>query len=93
MLLYALFGLFVALSVADAITTYRALRRPGTREANPVMRWLFDRLGIVPALVATKAAAVAAVWATMGVYSVWVLAGVNAAYAFVVWRNHYTVGR
>lgn len=75
------------------MTDSAALERPGTREANPVMRWLFERVGTVPALVATKLAAVAAVWLTMGVYSAWVLTAVNAGYAFVVWRNHYKVGR
>ena len=86
-------GLFVLLSIADGITTYHALKRPGTSEANPVMRFLFDRFGTVHTLVATKGAAIAAVWYTMGPYSLWVLAGVNAFYAFIAYRNHYKVGR
>lgn len=93
MLLYGLFALFVVLSIADGITTWKALKRPGTREANPAMRWLFDKFGTVQTLIVAKGAAIVAVWATMGVYSVWVLAGVNAVYAFVAWRNHYKVGR
>lgn len=93
MLLYGLFALFVALSIADGITTYRALKRQGTREANPVLRFLFDKFGTVQTLVATKGAAIAAVWYTMGPYSLWVLAGVNVFYAFVAYRNHYLAGR
>lgn len=93
MLLYGLFSMFVALSIADGITTYRALNRKGTREANPVLRVLFDKFGIVQTLVATKGAAIAAVWYTMGPYSLWVLAGVNAFYALVSYRNHYKAGR
>ena len=93
MLIYSLFALFVLLSIADGITTYKALKRPGTREANPVMRWLFEHFGIHQTLIVSKMAAIVAVWTTMGPYSLWVLAGVNAFYAAVAWRNHYKVGR
>lgn len=93
MLIYSMFGLFVVLSIADGVTTYRALKRPGAREANQVMRWLFERFGTAQALVATKGAAVTAVWLTMGPYSLWVLAGINSLYAVVVWRNYYLAVR
>lgn len=93
MLLHFLFGMFVVLSILDGITTYRALKRPGTREANPVMRWLFDHFGIHQTLIVSKLAAIVAVWTTMGPYSLWVLVCVNTFYAAVVWRNHAKVGR
>lgn len=93
MLLHFLFGMFVVLSILDGITTYRALKRPGTREANPVMRWLFNHFGIHQTLIASKSAAIAAVWYTMGPYSLWVLGGINSVYAFIAWRNHYRAGR
>lgn len=93
MMLSALFTLFALLSVLDGVTTYQALHRTGTRESNPLMAFLFERIGIIPALAATKSAAIAAVWYTMGPYSLWVLVCVNTFYAAVVWRNHAKVGR
>lgn len=92
-LLYTLFALFVALSIADSITTWKALRRPGTREANPVMRWLFDHFGIRQTLVASKLAALGVIWYTMGPVTVWVLGGWSAVYAWAIWNNHYRAGR
>ena len=90
-LVYGLFAMFVVLSVLDGITTYRALKRPGTREANPVMRWLFERFGIHQTLIVSKMAAIVAVWTTMGPYSLWVLAGVNAFYAWIAFNNYRLV--
>ena len=49
-------GLFIALAAlqaVDAATTLTVLARGG-REANPAMRWLMRKLGLLPALVAAK---------------------------------------
>lgn len=85
-LINALFALFVALSVGDIISTRRALDA-GKREANPVMRWIFERFDATAALIVTKALAVSAVWATMSPDSTWVLVVIDAFYAWVVWHN------
>lgn len=45
------------LQVGDAVTTMRALAMPGKYEANPVMRWLFDQLGIAGGLIVEKSLA------------------------------------
>lgn len=52
-MIYALLALFVALQIADIVSTVRALNR-GARELNPVMRWFMARLGRVGGLVAPK---------------------------------------
>ena len=91
-MLIALFVLFVVLSAADGYTTWKALQRNGTKEANPVMAWLFDRFGVVPSLVVVKGAAIIVVLVTMGPYSMWVLPEISAFYAYIVWRNYYKVG-
>ncbi len=54
MTMLALFLAFVLLQALDAYTTYRDLQLPGRFEANPVMRWLMIKLGVLPALVAVK---------------------------------------
>lgn len=52
--------LFFALAqLADIVTTKRALARLGAREANPVMRALFDRFGLHMGLLIKATAAVA----------------------------------
>lgn len=93
MMLNILFALFVLLSIADGITTYRALKRPGTREANRVMRWLFEHFGVHQTLIVSKLSALGVIWHTMGPPTVYVLAGWSAVYGWAIWHNHNMVGR
>lgn len=51
--------IFYILQIADGVTTYIALKLPGSREGNPVIRWVMDRIGILPAIVMIKAAYIA----------------------------------
>lgn len=44
-----LLGLLVFAQIADAYTTIRVLRQGG-RELNPVMRYLIEHLGMLPAM-------------------------------------------
>lgn len=46
MLFWALFGVYLLLQVADLVLTHEALRLGG-HEANPLSRWLIERLGNV----------------------------------------------
>ena len=46
-------AIFAALQVADVTLTTLILRRGG-RELNPAMRWLMEKLGIVPGLALPK---------------------------------------
>ena len=46
--------LFTALQVADVLLTLQIHKRGG-RELNPLMRWLMDEYGTLPALVVSKA--------------------------------------
>ena len=48
---------FAVAQAADGVTTWQALQRPGTYEANPVMRWVAHSKW---SLVATKAVTTAA---------------------------------
>lgn len=51
------------LQVLDALTTYAAINRRGAREVNAVMAGLFNRIGVLPALLLTKAGVVALLFA------------------------------
>ena len=59
-------NLFYILQIADALTTYYALKLGGS-EANPVVRKLMDAIGVLPAMLAFKALSIAAVY--FGAYS------------------------
>ena len=53
--------LLMALQVADGLTTYLALKK-GAAEGNPIMRKLFEKIGMVPALIITKGALMVGAW-------------------------------
>lgn len=52
---------FVAAQLLDVHSTMLALSQPGVAEANPVMNWLMTQIGVMPAFLAAKCAAIAAV--------------------------------
>lgn len=86
----AALGLFIAhalLQGADAATTIAILGRGG-REANPAMRWLMRKLGLIPALAAAKLALCgAALWALGQPFAVPALAVLAAIQAVTVANN------
>ena len=53
--------LLMALQAVDGITTYLALEKEAS-EGNPIMRKLFEKIGMVPALLVVKGAMAAAAW-------------------------------
>lgn len=88
---WILFLIFVALNVADVISTLLILKTGG-RELNIFMRFCMDRLGRLPGLAAPKIAAIAA--ALIAIYLVGrgpvlyvLLAFSCAGYGFIVVRN------
>ena len=87
-MLYLALALFVALQVADIVTTLPILNSGG-RELNPVVKWFIVRLGPVSGLVAIKLLSSAVlVWAVcsgaVGALFVFVLC---ALYVVVVGNN------
>ena len=50
---WTLIAVFVAVTMADAYTTWACLHEPipGLVEANPIAAWLFGLIGLVPGLV------------------------------------------
>ena len=75
--------------ILDGVSTYRALRRGGVHEGNPVMSWLMNLIGIAPALVLTKGLIIELLvlaWAHGYETALWVIA---AGYVAVVANNLY----
>jgi len=79
--------LFTLLQLADGWTTYRILQIGG-RELNPVMRWLFARVGSTPVIVVAKAGAIAVAYWLLGIqYGPEAVGGLCIVYGLVVWNN------
>lgn len=51
---FLFFAFLVVLNVGDIATTCRALRIGAGKEGNGLLRWLFNKLGVLPALLITK---------------------------------------
>lgn len=81
-----LFIIVAALQVADGYLTWRILGLGG-RELNPLIRFLMDRLGVVPGLVLAKLVLVVVIFYLVLVDQVTALALVGALYAWVVGHN------
>jgi hypothetical protein len=84
----ALLFLFACLQAADGILTYHGLQQSGVSELNPIGRFVFDKLGLIPGLVAMKGAAFGAGLVCTAVPGgIWLLTGLCAFYCWVVAQN------
>jgi len=50
---WILLAIIILLQVVDTVTTATLLKQ-GCYEWNPLQKWLMDRLGVLPSLIATK---------------------------------------
>lgn len=82
----ALLIALIVLQVADAALTIKGMKS-GATEANPIVRWLVGAIGRDGALLALKAAAIAALVYYIDQTPTVLLAGLAAVYAVVVVRN------
>lgn len=80
------FAIFVVLQGLDAYTTIRILGAGG-REMNPVMRWVFARLGVAAGLAAAKVLLVVVMFVLFPLIPVWVAWLIVLGYAAVVGWN------
>ncbi len=87
----ALLIILIALQIADAWTTILALKNPNNKEGNKYLRWLMEKVGVVPALLAGKGVVVAlfvvAYLLAGDVVFMAVLAPIAIIYCWVVWNN------
>jgi hypothetical protein len=85
--------LLVILQLADLGTTHYALKTGLGREANPVMRKLFDRFGHEPVLLVVKGALIALLLWGAPLVPIEVLWLIVALYVWVVGNNLYVIYR
>jgi hypothetical protein len=89
MIVYILLGVFILLQIADVWTTMVALKTGKAHEANPIMKWFMDKLGVVPSLLIIKAVVIGVVVYFVNVWII--LAILNCLYAFAVYLNIKTL--
>jgi hypothetical protein len=83
---YILFSIFIILQVLDFWTTYYVIKSGKGHEANPVMQWLFDKIGIIGCFALAKSLAIIAMWF---VKDVPILIGlIDTIYIYVVYQNY-----
>ena len=92
MINYILFAIFVALQCGDAWTTYNVIKSGKGHEGNPIMAWLFNKIGVIGGFALMKTAMLIIVGYI--VYTVPELAATfaltifNLLYAYVVYQNY-----
>ena len=88
----SLYWILLVLQCLDIGTTWYALDRvSGAYEANPVMKWLFDRVGVIAGLIGTKIAFIAGVYFLQPAY--WGLVVLIVVYLAVIGNNVYQLLR
>lgn len=87
-----LYALFAVLQIADALLTLRILSAGGV-ELNPVMRWVFRRVGVATGLATVKLLLLVLVFALLPWLPVWLLALACVFYGGVVAHNWIQVRR
>lgn len=79
---------FIALQLADFYTTYTVIRTGKGSEGNPVLAWLFGRIGYVPGLAIVKGLMIAgASYLTNYPNGDILLGGISLLYVWVVYNN------
>ena len=92
MLNYILFAVFVALQFGDAWTTINVIKSGKGHEANPIMAWLFDKIGMYLGFVIAKSATILAVgfivYTAIELAATFALVVFNLVYGYVVYQNY-----
>jgi hypothetical protein len=89
MINYILLAIFIALQIGDFYTTYTILKTGKGYEANPILAWIFNKIGSTIGLVIVKGLCI-----VVGVYAAqfwngfYILVPAIALYIWVVYNNY-----
>ena len=93
-MLIALLFIFILLQIVDCYTTIHILGKGG-KEANPILAWLFTKIGIPETLSIMKCVVIAALLVLTKLVdtttSLWVLGICNLMYVGVIGWNSYQI--
>lgn len=84
---YGFLSLFILLQIADALTTYEIVVRMKGVELNPVLKKVFDLVGVVPGLIVSKGIVICFFTYFHTDIPVLVWLGVTGLYAWVINHN------
>lgn len=84
-----IFLVFFVLQVGDYLTTVEILKRGG-KELNPVMKWIIDRVGAIPAMFFSRVAIIGAVW---WANTFWLTLTLSIVYMAVVGHNLFQLNK
>lgn len=82
----AMFAAFVVLQVTDAISTIHGTNL-GYGEKNPLLAWLFDKVGVTYSLLFVKTFTILFVWHFLEDIPTFILVVANLVYTYVVFNN------
>lgn len=85
--------ILIGLQVLDVITTLVALRNPKLQEGNKYLKWLMDRIGVAPTLLAIKGGFIAWLYYVNHLVPQEILWLLCAGYAWVVRNNMNLIRR
>jgi hypothetical protein len=89
MINYILLAVFIALQAGDFYTTYTILKTGKGRELNPILVWVFNKIGYTAGLAIFKGIAIiAGVYAAQLSNGYYVLIPLIALYTWVIWNNY-----
>jgi hypothetical protein len=81
-----LFALFVLLQCIDLYTTYTIIKTGKGHEANPILAWVFDKIGYPTGLVVFKGLCIVIGFFLLPYW--YALAILNALYLWVAYNNY-----
>jgi hypothetical protein len=83
---YILFDIFIILQYFDFWTTYNVIKTNKGHEGNPIMAWLFSKIGVIGGFVVMKSIVIIAVWFIKDILLIIIL--LNVIYVYVVYMNY-----
>ena len=81
--------ILLILQVLDGATTYYGITKAGAQELNPAVKWVMDKIGLVPAIALMKAAVCLVLF--LIVLPPWMYWCLIALYVAVVGNNVYQI--
>ena len=92
MINYILLAVFIALQIGDAWTTISIINSKKGHEGNPIMAWLFAKIGMYTGFVVAKSATILAVgfivYTAPELAATLALVVFNLLYGYVVYQNY-----
>lgn len=82
----AMLYVFIVLQVLDALSTVYGMRL-GHMEKNPLLAWLFEKVGVIPVMLIVKTGMIVVLLHYLGQYPVWILVAGNILYAYIFYKN------